>query len=203
MVTRTPRADALVSKEVVGARLRVMRKQKGFTLKRLSQVSGVPLSTLSKIELGQASLSYDKLMVISQALSIDMSVLVKAKPLADSSPNLPATVVTAQLTDHEAYTTENYSHKFLFSDIQGKAMTPIISTLHSRNVDDFGDFIRHPGQEFAMVLSGAVKIVFENGAVIHLKRHEAAYFDSSQGHVYLSAGKRPAEVLAVCTNLPE
>lgn len=203
MVTRTPRADALVSKEVVGARLRVMRKQKGFTLKRLSQASGVPLSTLSKIELGQASLSYDKLMVISQALSIDMSVLIKANPISDDNPNLSATVVTTRLTDHEAYPTDNYLHKFLFSDISGKTMTPIIATLHSRSVDDFGDFIRHPGQEFALVLSGAVKIVFENGTVIHLKRNEAAYFDSSQGHVYLSAGKRPAEVLAVCTNRPD
>jgi mannose-6-phosphate isomerase-like protein (cupin superfamily) len=48
-----------------------------------------------------------------------------------------------------------------------------------------------------MVLSGSVRIAFESGESIALKRHETAYFDSGVGHVYLSTGRGPAEVVVV------
>jgi mannose-6-phosphate isomerase-like protein (cupin superfamily) len=88
----------------------------------------------------------------------------------------------------------------LFSETSGKAMTPILATVFSREVTDFNEFIKHPGQEFAFVLSGSVNIVFENGNSITLKKNEAAYFDSTVGHVYLSRSKEPARVLAVCSD---
>ena len=78
-------------------------------------------------------------------------------------------------------------------------MVPLIVTIYSRSVDEFDAFIKHPGQEFTHVLSGAVQIVFENGTTISLKKNESAYFDSSVGHVYLSTSKAPARVLAVCS----
>lgn len=46
--------------------------------------------------------------------------------------------------------TENYQHKFLFGDVGGKVMTPILATVFSRDSDEFTDFIRHRGQEFVM-----------------------------------------------------
>jgi len=41
----------------MGQRLRALRKQRKITLKSLSAASGVALSTLSKMELGQVSIS--------------------------------------------------------------------------------------------------------------------------------------------------
>jgi quercetin dioxygenase-like cupin family protein len=70
-------------------------------------------------------------------------------------------------------------------------------------VVEFEDYIRHPGQEFAVVLSGKVRIQFENGDSVVLGKLETAYFDSSIGHVYLSLSKKPAEVLAVCSDTDE
>jgi transcriptional regulator with XRE-family HTH domain len=51
---------ALPDRERIGERLRAIRKGQGLTLKDLSARSGVALSTLSKIELGQISVSYEK-----------------------------------------------------------------------------------------------------------------------------------------------
>lgn len=202
MATRALPPSSIVAKEVVGARLRTLRKQKDFTLKRLSEVSGVPLSTLSKIELGQAPLSYDKFMAISQALGVEMSQLLRSDLSPDMVAEFTGTATQSTLDGYDEYNTENYAHKFLFSDVQGKTMIPIVATLKSTDVADFGDFIRHPGQEFAVVIKGSVKIVFENGTVLTLKKNDTAYFDSSVGHVYLNAGKTPAQVLAVCTHRP-
>jgi len=81
----------------------------------------------------------------------------------------------------------------------GKKMLPMVAMIDSRKVVEFEDYIRHPGQEFVVVLSGKVRIQFENGDSVVLNRLESAYFDSSIGHVYLSLSKKPAEVLAVCS----
>lgn len=190
----------IVSKDAVGARLRALRKSKGFTLKRLSEASGVPVSTLSKIELAQTALSYDKFRAVAQALEVDIAELLQAKNHQAEQAFGSGLVLKASIVEHDEYTSDNYQHKFLFSETRGKDMTPIVATVNSREVNDFSEFIKHPGQEFALVLSGAVRILFEDGTSIHLKRNEAAYFDSSVGHVYLSSSKTPARVLAVCSD---
>src|SRR5207249_2463957 len=52
----------------MGLRLREIRKAHGLTLKELSQRSGVALSTLSKMELGQITVSYEKLAAAARGL---------------------------------------------------------------------------------------------------------------------------------------
>ncbi|NYT80747.1 helix-turn-helix transcriptional regulator [Alcaligenaceae bacterium] len=185
----------------MGTRLRAIRKQKGFTLKQLSAASGVALSTLSKAELGQTALSYEKFVAISLALDVDMSVMLQTG--ADHAPNrLNGQVLKASSLEQDEYLTDTYRHQFLFSETSGKVMTPIMATIFSRDLEEFTEYIKHPGQEFTYVLSGSIRIVFETGEAISLKRNEAAYFDSSVGHVYLSTSKAPARVLAVCTDTP-
>lgn len=188
-----------VPKEAVGAQLRVLRKRKGFTLKGLSKVSDVPLSTLSKIELGQAALSYDKFVAVARGLGVDMAELLQPGGQGEQI-QFAGQVLKTRVNDQDGYSSDTYHLEFLFRDVHGKVMTPLVATVHSREVDDFTEFIKHPGQEFAYVLSGAVTIQFENGQRINLKRNEAAYFDSSIGHVYLTTSRTPARVLAVCSD---
>ncbi len=189
----------IVSKEAVGAKLRAIRKKKGFTLKELSAQSGVSLSTLSKAELGHTALSYEKFVAIALALDVDISVLLQTHRGAHTKM-LSAQALVANSITQEEYSTVNYQHKFLFSDTSGKAMIPILATIFSREIEEFTEYIKHSGQEFVFVLDGAVRIVFETGNVISLKKNDAAYFDSSVGHVYLSSSKSPAKVLAVCSD---
>ena len=181
--------------------MRSLRRGKKVTLKQLSDASGIPLSTLSKIELGQATIGYDKLMAISIALGVDMSRVLRPDSTDMSSADFAGSVLHADARKYEEYISENYQHRFLFSNVSNKSMVPLIVTLFSRSLDDFDEFIRHPGQEFTHVLSGAAKIMFEDGTSIALKKGESAYFDSSIGHVYLSTSKAPARVLSVCSGL--
>jgi quercetin dioxygenase-like cupin family protein len=50
------------------------------------------------------------------------------------------------------------------------------------------------------LLDGTLELRFETGAVFQLKPGDSLYFDSSVGHVYLSTGKKPAEVLVCCVD---
>ena len=193
-----PAAATLPDRERVGARLRTIRKAQRLTLKALSGRSGVALSTLSKIELGQISVSYEKFAAVARALDVDIATLFD--PRTDSAPatgKKPAVVVRSTLDDAPGYDADNYDYRMLATDFPAKRMTPLHGTIVARDLAQFPDFIRHPGQEFVMVLSGRVRIHFETGEAIELARQESAYFDSGVGHVYLSTGKADAQVVVV------
>jgi len=190
-------AAALPDRERVGERLRAIRKEHGLTLKALSARSGVALSTLSKIELGQISVSYEKFAAVARALHVDIAALFDpragAAPVAGRRP----VVVRSTLAESPRYDAENYDYRMLATKFPGKRMTPLHGIIVARQLAQFPDYIRHPGQEFVMVLSGRVRIHFETGEAIDLARQESAYFDSGIGHVYLSTSQADAQVVVV------
>jgi transcriptional regulator with XRE-family HTH domain len=182
----------------MGQRLRQIRRGHRLTLKALSERSGVALSTLSKIELGQISVSYEKFAAVARALDVDIARLFDPRagePLGAAANG--HVVVRSTLDNAPRYDAENYDYRMLATEFPGKRMTPLHGTIVARDASQFPDFIRHPGQEFVMVLSGSVRIHFETGETIQLKRQESAYFDSGVGHVYVSVGKTEAQVLVV------
>jgi transcriptional regulator with XRE-family HTH domain len=192
------RAGAVPDRARMGERLREIRKRRRLTLKALSERSGVALSTLSKIELGQISVSYEKLAAAARALEVDIALLFDARAAAlPGAGDRGPVVVRSTLDAAPGYDGQNYDYRMLATDFPGKRMTPLHGTIVARAPSQFPDFVRHPGQEFVMVLAGSVRIHFETGEAIELKRHESAYFDSGVGHIYLSTGKADAQVLVV------
>ena len=59
----------------IGSLLRALRARNDWTLKEMSERCGIPLSTLSKVEHDRLTLTYDKLLQLSQRLNIRMSEL--------------------------------------------------------------------------------------------------------------------------------
>lgn len=187
-----PRADRVR----LGQRLRESRKLRRLTLKDLSARSGVALSTLSKMELGQTSVAYDKVAAVARALSLDVGQLFDTRARSPAGAQAP-TVVWSDAGAAPAYSSDTYEYRMLATDFPGKRMTPLHGRIVARKLDQFPDFIRHPGQEFVIVLAGRVRIYFETGEIIELGRHESAYFDSGIGHIYLSLGRTEGQVLVV------
>jgi transcriptional regulator with XRE-family HTH domain len=192
---------AVLDRTHVGNRLRAVRKEQGLTLKQLSARSRVPLSTLSKIELGQVSVSYEKFLAVAHALEVDIAALFDARAsTAEAAAGSKRLVVVRSVPEASPrYDADNYQYRMLATDFPGKRMTPLHGVIVARQLAQFPDYIRHAGQEFVVVLSGRVRIHFETGEVVDLARHESAYFDSGTGHVYLSTGKGQAQVLVVMT----
>lgn len=67
-------------KPTLGRLLRGLRMRNDWTLKEMSERTGIPLSTLAKVEHDRLTLTYDKLQQVSQRLKIRMSELF-ASPL--------------------------------------------------------------------------------------------------------------------------
>ena len=195
-----PAALPLLDRAVVGQRLRQVRKARQMTLKQLSEASGVPLSTLSKMELAQVSVSYEKLAAAARALNVDIAQLFRSG--ATVSAPVPVTVVVDSLPAAAGYSTGTYDYHPIAGDFPERRMTPAYARIIARERGQFDDFIRHPGQEFALVLSGRVRIEFETGEAVSIGPQETAYFDSQVGHIDLSESEDggDAHVMVVMTD---
>ena len=165
-----------------GGTIRTMRKRAGLTLAELSGRTGLAVSTLSKLEMGQVSLSYDKLMTISKGLGLDMAELLDSTPHPGSAPTHGGRRVVHRAGDGQHVETRSYSQSYLATELLNKRMTPIHVELHARTLDEFkaefGDLIRHPGEEFTYVLEGDVEFHTELYAPVTLHAGDSIYFDS-------------------------
>lgn len=179
-----------------GERLRRLRKMRGMTLKQVADACGLAISTLSRVERGQMSPTYDKLLQISQGLEIDLSELFGPAAACAPAAAGPRWSVT-RLGQEFAVSTPNYDYRYLNPTLPGKSMVPAASKVKSRTLAEFGPLLRHAGEEFLFVLSGRVRIHLENLAPVVLGPGESVYFDASLGHAFLYEGDEPAEILVV------
>ncbi|ACC74546.1 XRE family transcriptional regulator [Paraburkholderia phymatum] len=193
----TTRASAQIDHQAVGARLRDARKARGLTLMQLSEQSGIAVSTISKAERGDIALTYDKFAALAHALQLEFDAIFGRAKRSGSSPIVPTFTASGE---QMIYDTPNYEYGMLANDLTGKRMVPMRAHVRARKLSDFPDYIRHSGEEFVFLLNGSLELRFETGAVFQLKPGDSLYFDSAVGHVYLSTGKKPAEVLVCCVD---
>lgn len=187
----------------IGNLLRAMRARNGWTLKEMSERTGIPLSTLSKVEHDRLSLTYDKLLQISQRLNIRMSELF-AEPDANSEPPVTARRSIARIDDAVRVNTPNYDYYYLCPELRRKRMIPVLTRVRAKSLEQFGALVHHTGEEYIHVIEGRVEVHTEFYDPITLGAGEGVYIDSNMGHAYLAApGCEEALLLGVCSSADE
>lgn len=181
----------------LGDCLRSLRRKRGWTLKGVSNLTGVAVSTLSKVENDQMSLSYDKLLQICEGLGIHVTELLSGSG-KQPSPRTRRSVAAPANTLRQL--TRNYDYHYLATDLVHKRMVPIRAFARARSPEEFGPLTRHAGEEFLIVLNGEIELHTDQYAPVRLKQGESVYIDSTMGHAYLSVGEGDAEVLCVCSS---
>jgi transcriptional regulator with XRE-family HTH domain len=187
----------------LGVLLRRLRDARGWTLKQMSDHTGIPVSTLSKVEHDRLTLTYDKLLQLSQRLNIRMSELFA------EGGEAPEAAVTARRSIGDldrALTVEtpNYEYRYLCTELRRKRMIPVMVKVRAGSLAQFGALVRHAGEEFIYVLEGRVEVHTEFYDPVVLGVGESIYIDSSMGHAYLTAdGCDEALILAVNSSAEE
>lgn len=183
----------------LGAALRSLRKQNDWTLADVSQRTGFSVPTLSKVENDHLSLSYDKLIRLSEGLGIDIAQLFTPVNGMASPSAITGRRSVNRVGEGDLVATLNYDYRYLSTDVNRKKFIPILTELHARSIEEFGELVRHSGEEFVFVLEGQVEIHSELYAPLVLSAGESAYLDSGMGHAYLVKGEGPCRLLAVCS----
>jgi transcriptional regulator with XRE-family HTH domain len=177
--------------------IRDVRLSQGLSLRALSARAGLPYSTLSKLENGKMTLTYDKLIRLAQALNVDIKDLLanaqeRAAPVAVGRRSVTR---AGEALDADS---EKHVHHYPAVDLLGKMMTPIIIDVQARSVDELGGLVRHGGEEYLYVLSGSMELHSDLYAPLPLGRGDSVYFDSGMAHGYVRTSSEPCTVLAVC-----
>ncbi len=191
----------MTTAQVLGARLRKLRRARQLTLSELAAQSGVALSTISKIENGALSPTLDKVSRLANGLNITISQLIGEDNSVAAEPPPNSRLVPARTDDGILIDTQNYEYRYLCGELKNKRMIPIRARIKAATMQEFGPLERHGGEEFLIVLEGTIEVHTEFYAPVTLQRGEGIYLDSTMGHAYLSAGDVDAEALCICTEV--
>lgn len=181
---------------VLAQRLRALRQARDWTLKQAALATGVSASTLSKIENGLLSPTYDNLIKIAAGLELDVVELFTA---SDAHMGTGRRSLSRQ-GEGRQYETPYYDHRLLCTALSHKRMMPFHTRVKARSFDEFQDWSRHGGEEFVYVLEGEVELYTEFYEPARLKAGESFYIDSRMGHRVISLSKQDALVLWVSTH---
>ena len=180
---------------VLARKSKGLRLAAGLTLSELSVRSGISQSTLSKIENGQLSPTYEKILALSNGLGVDVAELFSDAPTGGPVGRREVTRKGQGITHSSA----QYDYEVLCAGMSGKQFLPLLTTIKAHSVQDFPVLLRHEGEEFVFVVHGEITLHTEFYAPLRLAEGDCCYFDSNMKHGLVSASRQDAKVLWVCS----
>lgn len=175
--------------EEIYERIRSIRTQQNFTLKELSEKTGLSISFLSQVERGTSSLAITSLKKIADALNTPITDFFE-KPMNE---NFVVKVEEQKPFKMEGSITE---YTRLGGEFNGRALEPLLVKLEpgesQRNV------FNHPGEEFFYILEGAV-IFNIDGKEYLVKAGDSIHYPSNLPHYWVNPLQQEVRVLCVLT----
>jgi len=187
-----------------GNRIKKLRKTKNMTIAQLAVNAKTAPSTISKIENGLISPTYDVIAKLAKGLDTSMGSLVSeqdpAESKEESSPPVLGRMTVSRATDGDLIDTPEYDYHYLCSELSTKRMVPIFAKVKAHSMAEFGELYKHEGEEYIYVLEGEIEVFTEFYRSVILKKGDSVYLDSNMAHGYISTSKEDATLMSVCTN---
>jgi transcriptional regulator with XRE-family HTH domain len=177
--------------EDIGERLKALRLERGLTLTRLAESSGVPVSTISKIENRQLRPSLVNAINLAMALKENLGFLVDRYR---SRPE-PITVVRAGSRD----TIEYDEMGLTLQDLSGNFVPGVLEArigMLAKGAHSGVDPMTHKGEELCVVLAGAIRYRLGE-EIVDLSSGEFVHFKSEIKHSWENVHPRTTRVLWV------
>lgn len=165
----------------VGQRLRALRQRRGSTLAEVARVTGISVSTLSRLESGARRPTLELLLPLARTYGVTLDELVDAPPTGDPRVHLRPVVrhgMTMLPLTRRAGGIQAYK---LVIPARGR-QAPQPQT--------------HEGYEWLYVLNGRLRMVLGDQDLV-LTPGEAAEFDTRVPHWFGAADDEPVEFLSL------
>jgi transcriptional regulator with XRE-family HTH domain len=180
-----PLGRVLVS---LGAQLKALRTQRGWTLEKLSKVSKLSEPYLSRLESGSRQPSLAALITLARTYEIPLRTLLEG----DGRTMTPCKIIPS------ASTATRITNGLAYRPVSGGSSLSSFQAMEiivPANRRDAG-FYSHEGEEWLYVISGVLDLIFENEKH-ELGPRDAAHFDARLPHRLAAGSKRDAVVLMV------
>jgi mannose-6-phosphate isomerase-like protein (cupin superfamily) len=161
-------------------------------------MSGVSISTISKIENRQQKPSFETVLRVARALHINFVQMLE-------SPSAPQHMARRTITrgnDTPKLQGEFYTYSTHASEITNKAMVPSLMQIRTRTVPPPDQWSTHHGEEFVYVLNGTLEFHTEEYTPAILHKGDSCYLDSTMRHAFVSKGEEDATILSIFLSTP-
>lgn len=177
-------------------RLRALRRQRGLSLEQLAQQTGLTKSYLSKLERGVSEPSISTVLRLSEAYETSVAQLI-----GTGQDGLDESISVVRADEREPLVRTGVEFGYRYQAMAGKrkvkSMEPFI--VHPpRELPVEQTVFPHAGEEFMLVLKGAVEVVVGEKQFT-LKTGDSLYFDAELPHSMRTVGRINAEVLVVAS----
>lgn len=197
-----PKAASLTVRDTIGALMRDIRKRRKMTLERLSELTGISVSSLSRIENTRLGMTVEKVEKVADALGVAPETLVSRSgagrgPRVSRSPTagpgeLRFLVDRASQRQASAYRELNI--EYLFDRSADRSLDCMHLTVQAISVWE-SEFVRHPGEKIIYVISGDAVVYCEHRPPLILETGNSLYMDGHVWHSVVAVNGRPAELL--------
>lgn len=187
----------------LGTAIRSIRKERGWSLADAARATGFSISTLSKVENGQRSLTYDKLVQLASKFSVDVSRLFTSGERKSGFALFAGRRSVHRIGEGFEVPAVVYTYNYLAHDLIQKRFVPVLMDIHARSTDEFDQLVKHKGDEFTYVLEGEIEVHTEIYAPLKLKTGESVFFDSDVGHAYINTGNGTAKILCIGSDVDD
>ena len=171
----------------IGQIIKTLRVRNGFSLRELSDRSGLSFNAISKIERGENSPTVASLHKIASALEVHIADLFRQEirefavfASADDSTLLRADGITIESFGRGLPNQQLEPFKMIVAPLSGNISEPV----------------SHSGEEFVFCLSGKLEYVVGDESFV-LKPGDKLLFKASHPHCWRNLGSEAAEVMLV------
>jgi len=176
----------------VGARLRRLRRERGWRLEDLAERTDLSVAYLSRIEGGERQPSLTALFAIAQAYGVPFSALFEPEQETEDCVVVRATERTTQRGNGLLYSRLS-SSSWHFN------LKPLRVVVPAEREADV--IYQHEGEQWLYVLSGRLRLELADEGFV-LEPGDAAHFDSSKPHRLEALDGRDAEVILTACSVP-
>lgn len=181
-------ADNHLSSVDVGERLRILREERGLSMRSLARESGLSTNALSMIERGRTSPSVSTLVKLAGALGTPVTAFFRTEPERSN-------IVFCKASQRKKVDIPAGFFEGLGGDAFSGPMEPFILTLEPGSSSGEHDMI-HSGQEFALCLEGVVEYGLEN-QLFRMEAGDNLIFAANLKHSWHNPGHEPAKLIVV------
>jgi DNA-binding transcriptional MerR regulator/mannose-6-phosphate isomerase-like protein (cupin superfamily) len=172
----------------VGARLRRMRMNYGYSLAQVAREAGVSVGFLSAVEREQMSASVSTLRKLARFYQLNILSLFNP---SDANPGRVQPNERKVLNAGPGVRMELLAWGNTMMEPHLFRIAPAASS---------GESYAHEGEEFLYILRGTLEISLDNGETARLREGDSFYFESSNAHHWKNPGK--SETLVLWVNTP-
>lgn len=186
-----PGGGMVEGRMTLGQRIRELRREIGMTIQQLASLSGVPVSTISKIENGQLNPSLVQAINLATALEANLGFLVDRFRGGDA----PYAIVRAHSREEIRF--EEMGVRL--QDVGGRFMPGILEARLGRidaGAHSGHESMTHPGEEFCLVLEGTLDYCIA-GEDFRLEAGDSIHFECDVPHSWSNPLSRETVVLWV------